>query len=546
MNFESTLSKSLLNIYKPEEIAKYIRLSLADEYNQADESESVANQRRLLNEFINRNGNVGEECKEFIDDGCSGTNFQRPGWQDLMSEADSGKIKVIITKNLSRLGRSNFECGYFLDYYFPTNNIRYISVQEQVDTVNNENSNNEYAALNNFINEKYSRDLSKNIKKVYKIKQYAGEYMGGQPIYGYKKDPNDKHKLIIDEDASKVVQRIYKMYLETRSQNQIRTTFSKEKIPIPEVYKKSRRGLKAKHPYEWNYRTIRDILRNEMYIGNMVQNVFSKKSFRDKKMTKNKPEDWIIVENTHEPIIDKETFYQVQELLDANYRQPVKPYPHDFAGLIYCHECGHKIGIGNVKRNRSTSKQYFYTYCNYYRKNSAYNKCSSHSLNYNNLEAQLLAIINSMCKKFSNKLDYETIVNEKKQGLNTYGDTLIKKINKLEIDIKEMNLKIEKIYMDRLDDVISASTYKKMSEKLELKKQELINEKQELQKIYDEYMEDNSIDKLIETTKIVKEYLKVRKTEKRDLIIKIVDRIEIHQDKTIDVYFKLKPLGITA
>ena len=158
----------------------------------------------------------------------------------------------------------------------------------------------------------------------------------------------------------------------------------------------------------------------------------------------------------------------------------------------------------------------------------------------------MLDIINSMCKKFSNKLDYETIVNEKKQGLNTYGDTLIKKINKLEIDIKEMNLKIEKIYMDRLDDVISASTYKKMSEKLELKKQELINEKQELQKSYDEYMKDNSIDKLIETTKIVKEYLKVRKIEKRDLIIKIVDRIEIHQDKTIDVYFKLKPLGITA
>ncbi len=545
MNFENTLSKVLLNIYKPEEIAKYIRLSLADEYNQADESESVANQRRLLNEFINRNGNVGEECREFIDDGCSGTNFQRPGWQDLMSETDSGKIKVIITKNLSRLGRSNFECGYFLDYYFPTNNIRYIAVQEQIDTANNENSNNEYAALNNFINEKYSRDLSKNIKKVYKIKQYAGEYMGGQPIYGYKKDPNDKHKLIIDEEASKVVQRIYKMYLETRSQNQIRTTLSKEKIPIPEVYKNSRRGLKAKHPYEWNYHTIRDILRNEMYIGNMVQNVFSKKSFRDKKMTRNKPEEWIIVDDTHEPIIDKETFYQVQELLIANYRQPVKPYPHNFAGLIYCHECGHKIGIGNVKKYKDKSKQCFYTYCNYYRKNSVYKKCTPHSLNYNNLEAQLLNIINDMCKKYLKTLDYKTIVNEKKQELNNYGDTLIKKINKLEIDIKEVNLKIEKIYMDRLDDIISANTYKTMSEKLESKKQELINEKRELQKSYDEYMEDNSINKLIETPKIVKEYLKVRKTEKRDLILKIVDRIEIHQDKTIDVYFKLKPLGIT-
>lgn len=178
MNFDSALLKKVLSIYKPDEIAKYIRLSLADEYNQFDESESVANQRRLLNEFIDRNGNVGAKCKEFNDDSCSGTNFERSGWQDLMSEAESEKIKVIITKNLSRLGRSNFECSYFIDYYFPANNIRYIAIQEQIDTANQENSNNEYAALNNFINEKYSRDLSKNIKKVYKIKQYAGEYMG--------------------------------------------------------------------------------------------------------------------------------------------------------------------------------------------------------------------------------------------------------------------------------------------------------------------------------------------------------------------------------
>lgn len=545
MNFDSASLKNLLSVYTPDEIAKYIRLSLADEYNQTDESESVANQRRLLNDFINRNGNIGEKCREFIDDGCSGTNFERPGWQELMSEVDNGKIKVIITKNLSRLGRSNFECGYYIDYYFPSNNIRYIAVQEQIDTANQENSNNEYAALNNFINEKYSRDLSKNIRKVYKIKQYAGEYMGGQPIYGYKKDPNDKHKLIIDEKAAKIVRRIYKLYLEHRSQNKIRTIFSNEKIPIPEVYKGSRRGLKSKQPYEWNYRTIRDILRNEMYIGNMVQNVFSKKSFREKKMLKNKKEDWIIVEGTHDPIIDKETFYHVQRLLDANYRQPAKPYSHEFAGLLYCKECGHKIGIGNVKRDRDVSKQYFYTYCNYYRKNSAYNKCSPHSMNYNNLEAQLLDIIDNLCKKFLKKLDYDNLVNEKKQGLNTYGDVLIKKINKLQIDIKEIELKIEKIYMDRLDDIISANTYKKMSEKLESKKNETIYEINELQQNYDEYMKNNSIDKILETTKIVKEYLKSRKNEKRELILKIVNKIEIYQDKTVDVYFKLKPLEIT-
>lgn len=540
MNFDSASLKQIFNIYSSEEIAKYIRLSLADDNNQTDESESVANQRRLLNEFIDRNGNVGEKCKEFIDDGCSGTNFERPGWKSLMSEVENKKIKVIITKNLSRLGRSNFECGYFIDYYFPSNNIRYIAIQEQIDTANQENSNNEYAALNNFINEKYSRDLSKNIKKVYKIKQYAGEYMGGQPIFGYLKDPNDKHKLIIDNEAAKVVKRIFSLYLQHHSQNKIRAIFSDEKIPIPDVYKKTRRGLKVKHPYEWNYKTIRDILRNEMYIGNMVQNVFSKKSFRQKKMTKNKKEEWIIVEGTHEPIIDKETFYQVQELLDANYRQPVKPYAHKFAGLLYCHECGHKIGIGNVKRDRSENKQYFYTYCNYYRKNSSYNKCSPHSINYDNLENQLLKIIDKLCEEQIKQLNYTFIIDENKQEFKNYSDNLLKKINKIYLDIKEIEHKFEKIYMDRLDDVISLDTYKKMSEKLELKKMNLFNEEKELNKIYDNYKKDNYIDKILEPTKVIKEYMKTRKKIKREFLIKLIDKVEIYQDKTIDVHFKIK------
>lgn len=151
---------------------------------------------------------------------------------------ENGTIKVVITKSLSRLGRSNFECSYYLDCYFPDNNIRYIAIQEQIDTGNSENSNNEYAALNNFINEKYSRDLSKNIRRVYKIKQFAGEYMGGKPVFGYIKDPNDKHKLIIDEEAADIVRKVFNLYLELQSQSAVMKKLSEEKIPIPEVYKK--------------------------------------------------------------------------------------------------------------------------------------------------------------------------------------------------------------------------------------------------------------------------------------------------------------------
>lgn len=544
MNYDCSNYGATLNNYKPDEIAKYIRLSLADEVGASDESESVTNQRRLMNEFIARNGNVGEKCREFVDDGVSGTNFDRPGWKELQEAMENGTIKVVITKSLSRLGRSNFECSYYLDCYFPDNNIRYIAIQEQIDTGNSENSNNEYAALNNFINEKYSRDLSKNIRRVYKIKQFAGEYMGGKPVFGYIKDPNDKHKLIIDEEAADIVRKVFNLYLELQSQSAVMKKLSEEKIPIPEVYKKTRRGLKAQFSYEWNYHTIRNMLRNRMYIGDMVQNVHTKKSFREKKIVKTNEKDWIIVEGTHEPIIDKDTFERVQNLLDANYRQPTPEYQRIFKGLMYCHECGHKIGVGNPKRdNRPIEKQYVYTYCNFYRKNSAYNKCTPHTMNYNNLEEQLMDIISNVCKKYIDLVGYEDIVEKRKKTLSTYTDTLEKKIGKLEIDIKSIDLKIEKLYMDRLDDIISPDTYKKLTDKFEEQKQKKQNEIDELKLTIEEYKEKNSVEDLLETQKIVKEYLKTRKNPPRELILKIVDRIEIHQDKTVDLYFKLKQLN---
>lgn len=546
MNFECGITKTLLDAYKPEEIAKYIRLSLADVISsgkRADESESITNQRRILNSFIDRNGNIGANCKEFIDDGVSGTNFDRPGWNKLQEEMEKGKIKVVITKNLSRLGRSNFECGYFLDYYFPENKIRYIAIQEQIDTDIRDNSNNEYAPLNNFINEKYSRDLSRNIKKVYRIKQEAGEYMGGIPIFGYTKDPSDKHKLIIDEEAAQIVRRIFELYLELESQSAVMKTLSEEKVPIPEVYKQTKRGIKAKYPYDWNYHTIRSILRNQMYIGNMVQNVHNKKSFREKKIIKNPEEEWVIVKGTHEPIIDKDTFERVQNLLDANYRQPTPEYMRTFKGVMYCHECGHRIGVGNPKKdNRPKEKQYVYTYCSFYRKNSAYNKCTPHTMNYNNLEDQLLEMISNVCNKYLTLIGYDNIIENRKKTLSTYTDDLKKKIGRLELDIKSMDIKIEKIYMDRLNDIITADTYKKLSVSFEEQKEKKQKEIDELKISLEKYEEENSIDKILEAQAIVKEYLQTRKNPPRELVLKIVDKIEIHQDKTVDVYFKLKQL----
>lgn len=364
--------------------------------------------------------------------------------------------------------------------------------------------------------------------------------MGGIPIFGYINDLNGKHKLIIDEEAADIVRKIFNLYLELQSQSAVMKRLSEEKVPIPEVYKKTRRGMKVRFPYEWNYHTIRSMLRNRTYIGDMVQNVHTKKSFREKKIVKTNEEDWIIVEGTHEQIIDKDTFERVQNLLDANHRQPTPKYQRTFKGLMYCHECGHKIGVGNPKRdNRPIEKQYVYTYCNFYRKNSAYNKCTPHTMNYNNLEEQLLDIISKVCKKYIDLIGYEDVVEKRKKTLSTYTDTLKKKIGKLEIDIKSIDLKIEKLYMDRLDDIILPDTYKKLTDKFEEQKQKKQNEIDELKVAIEEYQEKNSVEDLLETQKIVKEYLKTRKNPPRELILKIVDKIEIHQDKTVDLYFTL-------
>ena len=233
-----------------------------------------------------------------------------------------------------------------MDYYFPTLGVRFMTIQEDVDTGLNKASN-EYAPLNNFMNEKYSRDLSRNIKNSKRIKQEAGEYIGSNNTpYGYKRDPKDKHHFVIDDYAASVVKKMYEWYLESSSQNEVRRRLYENKILTPAAYNNFPKMLKKKKcPYQWDGRTIRTILTNETYIGSMVQHKYEKKNFRSKKLTRVPPEEWIIVPNKHEPIIDKETFNKVQNLIKANYHSNAQSEVKLLQGVLYCHECQHKLQI---------------------------------------------------------------------------------------------------------------------------------------------------------------------------------------------------------
>lgn len=540
---------TLLAGYSIDEIVKYYRLSSKDKSKRGglkDESESIANQRRILNQFIDLRGNRGDQCREFIDDGNSGTNFDRPGWKELLEEVENGTIKVVIVKNLSRLGRSNFECSYYMDYYFPSVGVRFMTVQEEIDTNDLYNSSNEYAPLNNFMNEKYSRDLSKNIKNSKKIKQKAGEYIGSNNSpYGYLKDPADKHHLIIDEYAATIVKKIYKWYLETGSQGEVRRKLFEEKILTPATYRNYHKMTKKLlNPYQWTGRSIRYILTSQMYIGNMEQHKYEKKNFRSKKLVRVSKEDWIIVEGTHEPIIDKETWQKVQNMITANYKRASEKPPELFTGLLFCYDCKHRMSIATRDKigKDGTLYHHQYTQCNYYRKNRNLGVCSLHSTNYLELEKEVLNKLEEICKKFIKLVNYQQLTDGTKLEMNSYEKTLLEKISKLEASLIKVDSQIEKLYMDRLEEVISIDTYKKLSSKFETEKEHLQASIQELNDSYSKYKEDNNAETILTAKELSQKYIKYRKKIDRELVLQLVDRIEIHDDKSIDLFLKIKPL----
>ena len=301
---------------------------------------------------------------------------------------------------------------------------------------------------------------------------------------------------------------------------------------------------KLKNPYQWTSRTIKYILTSQMYIGNMEQHKYEKRSFRDKRLYRTKKEEWIIVEGTHEPIIDKETFDKVQALIKANFKRSSQRPPELFTGLLVCYDCKHRMSICPRDKVGKDGTFYHnaYTQCNYYRKNRNLNVCSLHSTSYFKLEKDLLNEIEMICKNFINLINFDKITKEKQKNINTYGTTLLQKINKFNAEIKKIDQKIEKTYMDRLEDIITVDTYQKISSKFEEQKKSMQEELNELETTYRQYQNDNSVENIMVAKNLATEYIKKREEIDRDLILRLVDRVEIHEDKTVDLYLKIKPL----
>ena len=511
-------------------VALYIRLSREDGDNI--ESESISNQRDFLNLFLERTTENLFYIDEYIDDGFTGSNFDRPSWKRLISDIETGKINTIITKDLSRMGRDYISMGEYIERIFPEKNIRYIAINDDIDTLY-ETPGLEFLQFKLMFNDYYLKDTSKKIRKIVKAKKEKGQFLGWKAVYGYKKDPIDKHKLIVDEEIRPIIVRMFNLIIEGKTPKQVAHIFSDEKIPTPSVYANLNRGMKSTAYELWCPRTIEEMLNNETYIGNLTQGRRKKINYKSKKEIRTPKEEWIIVENTHEPIIDKNTFNTVQSLLEKSKNKTNQSNLKLLSGFMRCKECGHAIGI-----NKSSDGKRYYCHCSYYTSHSKYGLCSPHTCNYDKLENAVLDSIRSICKEYVDTTTFKDKVNKAKEK-NDYKSKIEKEIVSLEKKININTLYLDKMYEDRLKGEITIEMFNRFSLKYNEEISIFKKEKDDLlNKI-------NSIDyKKIEkekedTIKKIKEYLSFEKPS-RNLLVNLIDEILISEDKTIEIHYKFK------
>jgi site-specific DNA recombinase len=439
--------------------ALYCRLSRDDEL-QGD-SNSIVNQKAILQKYADDNGFGNTQF--FVDDGYSGTNFDRPDWQRLITLVEEGCVATVIVKDMSRLGRDYLKVGYYTEVVFPGADVRFIAINNGVDSANQQDS--DFTPFLNIINEWYAKDTSKKIRAVFKAKGESGKPLCTKPPYGYLKDPEDKHHWIVDEEAAEVVREIFKLCMEGYGPTQIANILTERKIDNPTAYAK-RMGLNPParqfydEPYLWRDTTVTHILTRMEYIGHTVNFKTYRKSYKNKKQMHNAPSEWQIFKNTHEAIVDEAVFEIVQKIRNGKRKvTPLGEMPI-LSGMLYCADCGAKLYQVRGK-GWEHSKEYFV--CATYRKIKG--GCSSHQIRNVVIEEALLddiRRITAFAKEHEAEF-LEMVTNKTKVAL----DRSLRE-NKRELEqstqrIRKLDEIIQRLYEDNLEGKITDERFAKMT-----------------------------------------------------------------------------------
>ena len=512
--------------------ALYIRLSKEDE--SEGPSQSVQNQESLLREFVQQHRLSVYDT--YIDDGWSGTSFDRPAFQRMIADIEAKKVNMVITKDLSRLGRDYIMTGHYMERYFPEHRVRYISLLDGIDT-GVDSTANDITPFRAIMNDMYAKDISKKIKSVKRDKQRKGQFIGGKPVYGYKMHPTEKNKIVIDEEVAPVVRRIFALALSGMSCRNIAALLNQEGVPTPATYANLPVARPGPYTGLWSSERISDMLQNETYLGNMVQGRSVKISYKSKKCLKQDPANWVVVEGTHEPLVDAETFRKVRMLVNSRKHTRSRTYDFLLKGLIFCHECGYPLAVLNRKNARGEDVLYFV--CRTYQRFTKAGVCTCHSIKEKTVTDAVVAKVREVCQAYLNPdellpVAQEAVENARKQS------SLELELQALQSKIDSLTANLDRMYTDRLSGLLPEADFQRIFGRIKLERGQLEEKRKEL-----ELRQKSPVRSEDRARELVQRFIETA-GESRELLVSLIERVELTEDKKILIKFRFAQLNETT
>ena len=512
-------------------VALYMRLSKEDDNNE-NESESVTNQRNLLRNYTDKNKLFVVD--EYVDDGISGTSFDRPNFNRMISDIQAKRINMVITKDMSRLGRDYIMTGHYMERFFPENGVRYVSLLDGIDTFS-DSSVNDITPFKAIMNDMYAKDISKKITSVKRDKQKKGLFIGGKATYGYKLSETEKNKILIDEEAAEIVREIFSMAYAGCSGREIAVYLNDNKIPTPSDYANINVTRKGAYSGMWSSERVCFMLKNQLYIGNMVQGRIKKLSYKSPKCVKLPPEEWTIVENTHEPIIDKQVFDKVQILITKRTPTRNRKYDYLLKGLVHCQECGYILGVVNRKLAEG---EVLYFLCRTHQRFTTYSKCSCHCFRVDVIEKLVLKEVREICEKVLNLSEMQKLGKEQLDRLADESKAIEHRNTMAETErrISELTKALDVLYDDKLDGILSAEDFERIYAKKKIERANLTSKLQALQK----RTETQNTNTSVEAKKLALRFLEEIDVNK-ELMFSLIERIDLSKSGEITINWAFEP-----
>ena len=529
--YEKQSNKLSTALWKP---ALYIRLSRED--GDREESNSIASQRELLTEFVDTQTDMTAP-RLYTDDGCTGTDFDRPDFRRMMHDLRAGIVNCVIVKDLSRLGRNYVKVGEYLEHTFPLLNVRFIALSERIDSVADPRSvNNLVVPFKNILNDEYARDISNKVRASLDLKRRQGKFIGSFASYGYRKDPNDHSRLLIDETAAAIVRDIFDWFISGTSVLGIAKRLNEQGVPNPSAYKRQQ-GMNYRHPTSdklddlWPDSSVRRILRNPLYTGTMVQGKNRTKSYKLHVNEAVPEEDWITVEQTHEAIIPGELFDKAQSLFARDTRTaPTRKQVYLFSGFLRCADCGKAM---NRKTISQPYRNYYYYLCSTFKKQHS-GACTKHTIRSDRLEQ---AVLETLRSQIALAVEMDELIAEinRSGACSRSADHLQTERAQLETERERIEQMKLSLYPDWKAGDISREEYHRLKEQFEQQQARLDTRLATLQARIDEVQ--NGVN---ETNSFLSQFVKYRslQTLTREVVVELIDMIYVHEGGKITIKFK--------